>query len=58
MERCEAGEFEHPSRDVCPQPHGTERRLAAALPQRRDVQTRHLVLHLRGTEEGTKVQGD
>lgn len=49
MQRAEAGQTEDSGRDVRPQTHGTQSGLRAALPERSDVQTRHLVLHLCGT---------
>lgn len=49
MQRAEAGQTEDSGRDVRPQTYGTQSGLRAALPERSDVQTRHLVLHLCGT---------
>lgn len=52
MQRTKAGQAEDSGRNVRPQTDGTQAGLSAALPERSDVQTRHLVLHLRGTAHG------
>lgn len=53
----EAGQLEHPGRDVRPQSHGAEWRLAAAFAQGRDVQAGHLVLHLCGAAADGQTDG-
>lgn len=54
VQGCEAGQFEHTGWDVGPESHSTERWFAAAIPQRCDVQARHLMLHLCGAKGGVE----